>query len=479
MQAPNVQLYPGSTDTANVKKLQDYLVSQGLMSQEEVDTGYGIYGPKTTAAVSKLQQQLGVDTSAGGVGNFGPATSAATIKKTTQTAPIQSTSVQDTINKDLKSGYVKEIGVNAKPQPTPIVQTPIQKSTPTVEELIKTYQFGGNQGSYNAGEDMTTDVFSARSTDPNVLTVNQTKIKPVDISATTNYPVRNNEADPVQSNTKPTPAYGANKMDEASMADAINYAQGTPTNYMVPDSRGILSQLIADRAMGRGLYAIEPGMQYSPEQINARRNAADFFYTNQIGEMIQQEKAEKQSNMLGELDSRQSAVVQQINSSLDASPITKQYIELQSQYNNMVNSVGKGNGAGDIATIYTFMKSLDPDSVVRETEYETGAQKSGNIFSGYMAKFNGLINPNGGFVSQTAKDNILSTIKDRFAVKGQQYKNFRDQKVQQLEKRGIPNANDFVTEYDFTFESSAPEGQGSTSQGSTSSTGISPLWDSF
>ena len=37
-----------------VQALQDSLVQMGLMTQAEVNTGYGTYGPKTTAAVAKL-----------------------------------------------------------------------------------------------------------------------------------------------------------------------------------------------------------------------------------------------------------------------------------------------------------------------------------------------------------------------------------------------------------------------------------------
>src|SRR3989304_5135910 len=37
-----------------IKALQDSLVKMGLMTQAEVNTGYGIYGPKTTAAAAKL-----------------------------------------------------------------------------------------------------------------------------------------------------------------------------------------------------------------------------------------------------------------------------------------------------------------------------------------------------------------------------------------------------------------------------------------
>lgn len=66
-------LQPGSADTTGVKALQDQLVKMGLMTQDQVNTGYGTYGPQTTAAVKKLQGQLGIDNSSG-PGFFGPKT---------------------------------------------------------------------------------------------------------------------------------------------------------------------------------------------------------------------------------------------------------------------------------------------------------------------------------------------------------------------------------------------------------------------
>ena len=65
-------MQPGATGE-DVKKLQNYLVSLGLMTQEQVNTGYGTYGPQTTAAVKALQDRLGVDSSTG-PGYFGPRT---------------------------------------------------------------------------------------------------------------------------------------------------------------------------------------------------------------------------------------------------------------------------------------------------------------------------------------------------------------------------------------------------------------------
>lgn len=83
-QLPTSALQPGMTGDA-VKQLQDYLVSKGYMTQAQVNTGYGTYGPQTTAAVAQLQQDLGVNNSSG-VGYFGPLTLSALQQNPTVTA---------------------------------------------------------------------------------------------------------------------------------------------------------------------------------------------------------------------------------------------------------------------------------------------------------------------------------------------------------------------------------------------------------
>jgi hypothetical protein len=72
---PTTILQPGMTGNA-VKQLQDYLVNSGYMTRDQVNTGYGIYGPRTTAAVLALQKDLGIDYSSG-PGYYGPRTLAA------------------------------------------------------------------------------------------------------------------------------------------------------------------------------------------------------------------------------------------------------------------------------------------------------------------------------------------------------------------------------------------------------------------
>lgn len=89
---PNTNLQPGQTG-AEVKKLQDFLVSQGLMTPQQVATGPGIYGPQTTAAVKAWQQQNGVDNTSG-PGYWGPKSIAAA-SGTGKTDPNQPYSDQE------------------------------------------------------------------------------------------------------------------------------------------------------------------------------------------------------------------------------------------------------------------------------------------------------------------------------------------------------------------------------------------------
>jgi hypothetical protein len=71
---PNIttNLGPGSSGK-EVEELQKYLVSQGFMTQAEMNTGPGTYGPKTTAAVTAWQKANGVvPKQASDYGYFGP-----------------------------------------------------------------------------------------------------------------------------------------------------------------------------------------------------------------------------------------------------------------------------------------------------------------------------------------------------------------------------------------------------------------------
>lgn len=113
---PTTNLQPGSTGP-EVQRLQDYLVSIGYMTQAEVNTGYGTYGPRTTAAVQRLQQDLGVDNSSG-PGYFGPRTIAALNGAFAQTSPTQqSQQTQPVPEGDLMTeldGFLQQMQANGQ-----------------------------------------------------------------------------------------------------------------------------------------------------------------------------------------------------------------------------------------------------------------------------------------------------------------------------------------------------------------------------
>lgn len=56
---------------------------------------------------------------------------------------------------------------------------------------------------------------------------------------------------------------------------------------------------------------------------------------------------------------------------------TAKYSDMRSTYSNIVASGADDTGAGDVALVTSFMKMLDPGSVVRETEFATARDTAG------------------------------------------------------------------------------------------------------
>ena len=112
----------------------------------------------------------------------------------------------------------------------------------------------------------------------------------------------------------------------------------------------------------------------------------------------------------------------------EGSPIVKEFNSVALRYAT-VNRVLKGDwsGPGDVFLVYEFMKALDPTSVVRESERDQ-AMSSGNIFSGWAAKFNGALSPNGGFLSPQVRNEFGRLVKLRLDQSSRQYQNLRSEK---------------------------------------------------
>jgi len=106
------------------------------MTQAQVNTGYGTYGPQTTRAVASLQKSLGVDTSGGGVGYFGPRT-----LKAVQTYHTKTNNTANTINNQTTAPTRQ---TTAQVQNTNTYKTPTNIKTPqtTSQTSSVTYSSG-------------------------------------------------------------------------------------------------------------------------------------------------------------------------------------------------------------------------------------------------------------------------------------------------------------------------------------------------
>ena len=146
------------------------------------------------------------------------------------------------------------------------------------------------------------------------------------------------------------------------------------------------------------------------------------------------------------------AVAQTINKDFEDEPIVKAYNEGLQKYIVLEDTLENGiDGIQDLQLVYAFMKAVDPESVVRESEFATAAD-TGNIFQGAYARFNKAFGT-GGFLPEEVKNDFIRSARASFDAQNTQYYNVKNEKAKQINQRlGISNGADYLTSY----ESAAP-----------------------
>ncbi len=144
--------------------------------------------------------------------------------------------------------------------------------------------------------------------------------------------------------------------------------------------------------------------------------------------------------------------VDALSSKFDASPIVKQFNEVQNKTQSIKAIVNSGvSGAGDLALVFEFMKSLDPTSVVRESEYDV-ASNAGNPFKRLAAKMGGYVSK-GQMLPQSVRDEFarLSELKLKSIEK--QYDNLFKETGRKINmKTGADDGTEYLTDYKGAFE---------------------------
>jgi hypothetical protein len=147
--------------------------------------------------------------------------------------------------------------------------------------------------------------------------------------------------------------------------------------------------------------------------------------------------------------------VQALAGAFDRNPVVTRFNEAELNAKNVKNIMNsKWSGPGDMALVFEFMRALDPSSVVRESEYET-ARKTGNWFKGVYARFNGLFNESGGFLSDQVKKDFNAVLQGKMEQASKQVKSmYQDYGRRMNEITGGSDGTKYLTDYSTLMQGS-------------------------
>ena len=188
--------------------------------------------------------------------------------------------------------------------------------------------------------------------------------------------------------------------------------------------------------------------------VLGQENLIDIREGRQARREERQAKVEAEAARLaaiesGQIQPEQAELIDELDKQFRSEPIVKEYNVAVAKKAGVDAVINSGvQGVEDLALVYEFMKSIDPTSVVRESEFDTAAG-AGNIFQGQFAKFNGYFREGGGMLPENVRQSFRASIEQSFAQKESQYYNVKDQFGEKVNRRlGIDNGSQYLTQYD-------------------------------
>lgn len=186
-----------------------------------------------------------------------------------------------------------------------------------------------------------------------------------------------------------------------------NTSLGGQEKPLIKKGEGYDSENYADKVVGVLKSYKSAGSKFTPE-----------FYATDYGQKVLNNEQEYNFKFLSQ-------------------ELIKNYLEVQNKAISVEKIIDLGvGGPGDLALVFEFMKGLDPSSVVRESEYDSAA-KSGNIFKGWAAKFNGYMKEEGGILPENVKQSFVKIVQTKLGVYQQQYDNLKDSFRKTAEEQGL------------------------------------------
>lgn len=141
--------------------------------------------------------------------------------------------------------------------------------------------------------------------------------------------------------------------------------------------------------------------------------------------------------------------VNSIAGQFDAEPTVKNYSTIR-EARDFVKTLGEGKAsspADDQGLLYSFAKAMDPNSVVREGEYNTIQKYSQSLLENFGVKVERALS-NKPFLTEEAKKFLKDTIDKKYAASEKNYRRIYDEYGRRIDEvGGTKNGKKYLTDY--------------------------------
>lgn len=207
-------------------------------------------------------------------------------------------------------------------------------------------------------------------------------------------------------------------------------------------SEADISKIEADIAKGKIIELSEGGMLYNTETGETFKNPKTFApKEGGSGGGVSEQ-------LYAGLSTPTSTAIRGVVGAYKTEPLIQNFGTIQDGY-NFASSLADTtkNPADDQALIYSLAKALDPGSVVREGEYATAQKYAQSWVKAYGKGVTQALFGT-GFLSEEARKNIKSTIKQKYTSSKKSYDQVNGQYVQRINNlTGRADGDKFLTDY--------------------------------
>lgn len=238
-----------------------------------------------------------------------------------------------------------------------------------------------------------------------------------------------------------------------SFGDVLNTAKSIGDQMVAAEnkSRDDARSLIKDSFTLFGGAAFDNA---TPDEVKQMEKMAGLptGYIEGVGKTVKERELElKKQNaaLTGGLTNAQiNQTVNSIRGAFDSEPGVKEYNTIKNQV-QLVKTAGK-TPTDDMSRIYAFAKVMDPNSVVRESEYASVQEYATSLLQRYGLKANRVVN-NAGFLTDEARKFLQDTLDRRLKISVADYENIRKEYQRQIDdvRAGITPT---LTQYNYDTE---------------------------